>query len=145
MKLIDLIIFFTPIILSLIISRFCNVSSDSGSNINARPPPYVFGIVWTILYIFIGISWIYLRHYQNKNIVDALFIVLNILLNFWIIKYNCNKDKKGALFVFPFIILTTLILIVYGGGTISTYLLLPLLVWLIYAMMLNYTDVNTNT
>jgi benzodiazapine receptor len=123
------------------------MSKDSGVQINARPPSYVFAVVWTILYILLGISWVHSRNCKcnNSKIVDTLYITLIALLNYWIVKYGCDKDPKSALFILPFTILLTLILIVYSLGTASSYLLLPLLVWLIYAMLLNYTEVNMMT
>jgi benzodiazapine receptor len=147
MNFTNLIIFSIPTVASLITSKFCPMSKDSGSKINARPPSYIFAVVWTTLYILLGISWVMSRNCKcnNSNIIDILYVTLVILLNYWIVKYGCDKDPKNALFVLPFIILITLILIVYSIGTVSAYLLLPLFVWLNYAMLLNYTEVNMLT
>ncbi len=146
MNITNVIFFSLPTIASLITSAFCPMTKEAGSTINARPPPIVFGIVWTILYILLGISWVSSRNsqYMNKTIIDILYVSLIILLNFWIVKYGCDKDKKGALYTIPFSILLTLILILYNLNTktVSSYLLLPLFVWLMFAMMLNYTEVN---
>jgi benzodiazapine receptor len=144
MTLSNLIIFSLPTIASLVTSKFCPMGKEAGVKINARPPPYVFAVVWTILYILMGLSWVTSRNCKCKdnNIIDTLYVTLIVLLNFWVVKYGCNKDKKGALYILPFTILVTLILIVYSLNTISSYLLLPLLVWLIFAMLLNYTEVN---
>lgn len=143
MKVIDLLIILLPSLFGFITSRFCNVGNKAGIEIKARPPPVVFGIVWFILYVLIGISWMKLRNvYKSKNIVNILYIILIFLLNSWVIVYGCGKNKKNALYILPISILFNLILILYSLNTISSYLLLPLLVWLNFAMLLNYTEVN---
>jgi tryptophan-rich sensory protein len=138
----EIIIFLLPSILSFLVSKICPVGNQSGVIIPARPPPIVFGVVWTILYGFIGLAWVLSRRCCEKKFINVLYIILIGLLNLWVINYGCNKDSKSALYVMPFCILVTMILIMYQGNTISSYLLLPLLVWLFFAMLLNYTEVN---
>ena len=38
----------------------CKISRNSGNIVKFRPPSFVFGIVWPILYILLGLSWILL-------------------------------------------------------------------------------------
>jgi tryptophan-rich sensory protein len=144
MRIIDIIIVLIPALSGFLTSRICNVGNEAGVEVKARPPPIVFGIVWSILYVLIGISWMLLRNCncKNRNVVDILYITLIILLNSWVVMYGCKKNKKYALYVLPISILCNLILVMYGLNSISSYLLLPLLVWLNFAMLLNYTEVN---
>ena len=59
---------YIPIILPTIIgytaSFFCKTSKDAGKNVYFRPDSKVFGIVWPILYLLIGLSWFYARHHH---------------------------------------------------------------------------------
>jgi benzodiazapine receptor len=145
MKLSDLALILLPNIAGLLTSLQCKMDKTNLSKNLARPPSIVFGIVWPILYLMIGVSWLNTRYYKPEPITDALYVLLNVLLNLWIVYYNCKKDIKGALYVLVLSILATLVLIVYGNGCLSTYLLLPLLVWLLFATMLNYTEVQNIT
>jgi benzodiazapine receptor len=142
MKLSDLAIILLPNIAAILTSSQCKMDKSTASSNPARPPSIVFGIVWPILYIMIGVSWVNTRYYKPEPMTDALYVLLNVLLNLWIVYYSCKKDIKGALYILVLCILATLILIVYGNGYLSTYLLLPLLVWLLFATMLNYTEVQ---
>ena len=45
-----------PMISGSIVSMNCFVGDRAGKNVNARPPPQVFGIVWFILYMLIVIA-----------------------------------------------------------------------------------------
>ncbi len=143
MKTMDVIIIILPAILGFITSKICNLGNDAGIKIKARPPPEVFAIVWSILYILIGLSWfMYRKNINKKIVVDLLYLILIILLNGWVVMYSCKKNKKNALYILPLSILCNLILILYTLNTMSSYLLLPLFVWLNFAMLLNYSEVN---
>ena len=45
-----------PMIIGYIISYQCKMNKSDGSIAKFRPPPIVFGIVWPILYILIGLT-----------------------------------------------------------------------------------------
>ena len=84
--------------------------SKSGTTIKFRPPGYVFGIVWPILYILLGLSWIN-SEYKKDKIIDGLYFVLSTLLALWIVVYSCYKSKKGALSIMLLSILAIVFLI----------------------------------
>ena len=67
----------------------------AGENIPFRPEPYVFRIVWPILYILIGYSWFL----NDNNNIDILFLILNISLNSWLYFYNIRMDKNFAIYI----------------------------------------------
>jgi tryptophan-rich sensory protein len=135
----QLIIFMViPILISFLISKKC-VIGNAGSQITFRPPPIVFQVVWTTLYIFMGYSWIKSRNDKNlpRQTIDLLFIALNISLYLWSYFYGCNNNKTAALFTIPIsMVITTLIIMIN-----KSFLLVPLLFWLLVALLLNYTDV----
>lgn len=121
------------------------VNSDWYESIkpNISPPNYVFGIVWPTLYLLIAIS-IYLvwnsSDKKNKKILMLLF-AFNLILNAsWTIIFFGNKMISEALYVLIFIWLSTLILIFYTFriNRKSSYLLIPYLIWLTFAGILNY-------
>ncbi len=127
-----------------LVSLKCKMNNKSGSSVKFRPPSYIFGIVWPILYLLIGCSWIHATDTISlRNSTDLLFISLSLLLGFWIIVYACMKNKLGSLYVMFFIILNLLFLMILIPQK-SRLLLAPLGVWLLYATLLLITDIQNN-
>ena len=130
-----------------LISTKCKMSG-SGTNVRFRPPSYLFGIVWPILYLLIGVSWItssdtQLFTYKKIpiNINDILFVSLSLLLGLWIYVYSCMDHKLGSLYVMFIIFLNLLCLMILISKT-SQLLLAPLCVWLLYATFILTTDIQ---
>ena len=108
------------------------------------PPSILFPIVWTILYVLMGISaaLIYNKRKINYNdVTSALFIYsISLFLNFWwsIIFFG------GKLFFFAFIWILLLDISVISTikrynkiSKIAAYLQIPYLIWIIFASYLN--------
>jgi len=132
---------FYPMLIGYIVSAKCKMGKNSGKTVKFRPPGYVFGIVWPILYILLGLSWINSIK-GNKNIwIDRLFFVLSSLLALWILVYSCRKDKKNAVFI---LLLTILIigLLMNMIPQKSKLLLTPLAIWISFALLMNTTEVQ---
>ena len=97
------------------------------------PPGFIFPIVWTILYILMGISSYIVYSSNSPNKPKALLIYgIQLFFNFcWsIIFFGLD------LFLFAFIWLIALILIV---NPLSAYLQIPYLIWCIFAAYLNFS------
>lgn len=136
--LLSIIIFFIPLISGFLTGNLCKMGDDAGKTINARPPGYIFGIVWTILYLLLGGAWLYSRSKKKTVIVDILYILLIISLCTWVVIYGCKKDKKSALYIIPISMLITIFILIYTPN----FYIAPLLVWLLFAFLLNFTEVN---
>ena len=75
-----------PAFFGYLVSYFCKMDNSPGFVVKFRPPSFVFAIVWPILYILLGISWIYsVKKYSIVN--DLLFLILINLLTIWIYIY----------------------------------------------------------
>lgn len=118
----------------------CKVGSDSGSNVPFRPPPVVFSIVWPILYLLLGISWVLARN-KNGFSADIAYICVIALLNLWIFTYSCKKDKKSAISIIAISFIVTLLTCIFFGTFWSKLLILPLILWLFFATILNLFEV----
>ena len=131
-----------PSITGYLASFFCYIGKDAGSKIPSRPPSWIFGVVWPILYIFLGLTWVILR--KNSYIIDILMIINIFGLILWIIVYGCQKNKKLGLYVLLFILVIAFMIFGYAWSQnkIAAMLTTPFLVWIIFATMLNYTEVN---
>mgnify|MGYP001199147676 FL=1 len=135
--------FYIPIVTGYLLSALCPMTKNDGADINARPPAYVFGIVWPILYLLLGYSWVMLQDNENAD----LFFGINTLLGMlWLYTYSCNKNKKQALYVLLAMLLVSLYLLFYSFqiNPNITYFIIPYTVWLIFALMLNFKLVNMN-
>jgi tryptophan-rich sensory protein len=108
-----------------------------------NPPNYIFPIVWTILYLMIGISY-YLALSNTNDIKNWILPILHLLLNF---SYSPMFFYFRELLLSS--ILTTLILItglmiiyqfsILDKSLISTYLLIPYIIWLCFANYLSWS------
>jgi tryptophan-rich sensory protein len=124
---------FIPLIAVNGIAFLYPLSKDSGEKLWFRPPPYVFAIVWPILLLLLGYSW-----YLRPKLV-FFYTYLTILLSTWVMFWDYNK-----FYAFINIIITlisTLVLILYKFSKLSSILLVPLLLWLSFASVLNYYSI----
>ena len=109
------------------------------------PPPILFPIVWTVLYVLMGISssMIYLR--KNENIVasqNALSLYgANLIINFtWSIIFF-GFQKYLFAFIWLLFLLFTIVRMVTSFerlNKIAAYLQLPYIIWVIFAGYLNF-------
>lgn len=141
-----LIVIFIPAILGYTASSLCweNMGSESGAVVSFRPPAYIFGIVWPILYLFIGLSWYFSLQYDalNPYVTHALFLSLSIALMMWIVVYSCNDDKKGGVFVILVALLLAYLSYTWVNYKWSKMMLVPLFVWLTMALLMNAEEVS---
>lgn len=108
------------------------------------PPKYVFPVVWTILYITIGIGLANTLSLKNSNerwILLALY-AWNLILNMaWSFIYFVNHDVILALFVLLNLIISTLFILYYTYLLLPVWIfwmLLPYVAWLYFAALLNF-------
>ena len=142
MDILSTLIVLLPSIVGYKVGDFCNVKDSSGESVKFRPEPKVFGIVWAILYLFIGLSFLYALSVPNTQIlVITLYVCLNIALCSWIYLYSCKNEKIVS--IYAMIISIVFALMCYTvGNTYSKLLITPLIGWLILATMINVEEVN---
>ncbi len=103
-----------------------------------NPPSWVFGPVWTTLYILIGIAG-YLV-YKNK-LALGLFISQLVLNSLWSILFFGMQNILFALieiFVLWLVIVSCAV-VFYKVDKRATYLFVPYILWVSFAMVLNYS------
>mgnify|MGYP004578569673 FL=1 len=107
------------------------------SNINSILPSWIFPLVWTILYILMGISSYII--YKETNTILKIYLI-QLLFNYtWIFIFFTFKS-----FIFAFIWIIILIILVFlmikkflSINKTSAYLQIPYLIWLLLASILN--------
>jgi tryptophan-rich sensory protein len=114
------------------------------------PPDYVFGMVWTIIYILATIAalLVWNKHYRNKNfsLIMGLFAVNAILNLSWSYFFFYKHAIQIALFDCIALAVVTLLLVYYIwplSRRISA-LLVPYAIWTIFASYLNFLIWNMN-
>ena len=114
------------------------------------PPNWIFGPVWTILYLMMGISFylIWSKGVKDKKAKEAIYIfLLQLFLNFlWSILFFGLKSPPAALIeiiILWFAILVTIIKFKPISKP-AAYLLIPYLLWVSFAAILNFSIVILN-
>ena len=103
------------------------------------PPSIVFPIIWTILYLLIGISYYLYKKNTYTEKVEVITYYTQLLVNaLWsIIFFTLKLRFFGIIWILALVILIyTLITIFLQKYKPSTYLLIPYLIWCIFATYL---------
>ena len=124
---------FIPLIAVNSVAFLFPISKTSGQKVTFRPPPYVFAIVWPLLLLLIGYSW-YLRPK-----LSYYYVFLTFLLSTWSILWAYSK--LYSLFNIIATLIFTLYLIFLKYSKKSSYLLIPLFLWLSFASVLNFYSI----
>ena len=104
------------------------------------PPSIVFPIVWTILYILMGVSYGILKSNSLIDPKTKFIYYLQLFINaLWSILFF---TLKWRLFSFLWIILLVIIVIIiiinfYKKNKLSGLLQIPYLIWILFASYLN--------
>ena len=152
-----------PILISILISflsyKFINRYSNKSYyyyvleyknkyNNNLIPPGYVFSIVWTILYLLIGYA--YANVLYNKKIKYWVIPIISLLINYTFIPYmylvvesfTRNTTTLYALLIvlasLIFGFLTILQFYFTEKNKLYSYILIPYILWLLFASYLSY-------
>tara|TARA_B100001093_G_C26739991_1_gene976196 strand:- start:330 stop:770 length:441 start_codon:yes stop_codon:yes gene_type:complete len=143
LSLLELIVFFLPLIIGFGTGMICRTKSSAGSIVKFRPPPWVFSVVWTLLYLMIGLSWVLsLRVGQSQLLSNVLYISLIFILSLWLVLYSCMDQKKWALAIMVLALMVTLVTYTMVPSVIAKGLLVPLFVWLLYALLISVFEVQ---
>jgi benzodiazapine receptor len=112
-----------------------------------NPPDWVFGPVWTMLYLLMTIAiWkVWQSNFRNINIVYIYFIHL-FFNTMWSIVFFVFHNILLALFVLIILIgLISYLMMQYRKiNLISFYLMIPYLAWCIFASVLNFSILIIN-
>ncbi len=109
------------------------------------PPNWLFGPIWTILYILLGVAAfiVWREGFQRKEVKIALGIFsLQLILNIlWSVVFFAFRSILGAfiiILIFWIMILITIITF-YRVSKPAAIILIPYITWVTIAAALNYT------
>lgn len=109
------------------------------------PPAFLFPIVWTILYILMGISsariWLQKNSYSYEVMDSLLAYALQLILNFFwpIIFFNIHTFLFS--FIWIVILWTSILKMVFKFSVLdktAAYLNIPYVLWVTFAGYLNF-------
>lgn len=108
-------------------------------------PSIVFPIVWSILYLLMGVSAYIISESNNGRALKIYFIQL-IFNSLWtLIFFGFNLYTLGFIWILILIILVAIMIIIfYNTKRIAGLLNIPYLLWLIFALYLNFSIVLLN-
>lgn len=117
---------------------------------NWAPPAWLFGPVWTFLYILIFISFgkVAIMFWQKQiSFLILLPFVLNLIFNFAFtpIQFGLQNNLLAALDII--LVLGTLIwamIVIYPYAHWITYIQIPYLLWVSFATVLQFTVTYLN-
>ena len=105
------------------------------------PPSILFPIVWTILYILMGISAYLIYESNDIDSEGALKIYgLQLLINFiWPILFFVLKIRFISLIWIVLLLITIIIMVIrfYKIDHLAAYLQIPYIIWVLFATYLN--------
>jgi tryptophan-rich sensory protein len=114
-----------------------------------NPPNWIFGPVWTLLYIMIGLSFYFIWVKLSAAEFKLQFVVYSfqLLLNFlWSVLFFGLRNPLLSFIEIVLLWLSILYLVLsfYKLSAISSFLLIPYLLWVTFASILNLSIVILN-
>ena len=105
------------------------------------PPNWTFPVVWTILYLMMGVSlWLVLiapsHHKTNAVIIFGIQLLFNFIWS-WLFFYMENPFLGMVDIMLLWIAIVATIKVFSTHSRLAAYLLVPYLIWVTYAFTLN--------
>jgi len=107
---------------------------------NFNPPDWIFAPVWTTLYLMMTLAIWFFWHSKNKDINTIYIYFIHIVFNTtWSIVFFALHQIFLALIVLLILICLIIILILrfMRVNIVSSYLMIPYLLWTTFALFLN--------
>ena len=112
-----------------------------------NPPDWIFGPIWSSLYLMMAVSvWLY-WHSKNRNINTIYIYFIHLVFNAtWSIIFFALHNMILALVVLVILIslIINLILRFRRVKMISAHLMIPYLLWCCFALVLNISLIILN-
>ena len=107
------------------------------------PPDWIFGPVWSVLYVMIFLSLIFFLRTGGLRykILPITFFIIQLLLNFsWSYVFFNLQRIDWSLIIIALLWITLLITIImfYKYSKIAAWLLVPYFLWVSFASYLNF-------
>ena len=137
--LILLITFFASGIGSIVVTSFKEPWYSEIILPSFNPPSWVFGPVWTTLYVFMSIAvWLVWNQLSDKKILQIYFIHLFFNAIWSVIFFGFHKIGLALVDLLIILFFIILLMKIYlKKNRTSFYLMAPYFLWSCYALVLN--------
>ena len=108
---------------------------------NYNPPDWVFAPVWTTLYLMMTLAIWFFWHSKNRDMNTVYIYFIHIIINTtWSIIFFGYHQIFLAMIVLMILIFLIIILFIRFKRVnfVSSYLMIPYLLWCCYALFLNF-------
>ncbi len=108
---------------------------------NFNPPDWIFAPVWTTLYLMMTLAIWFFWHSKNRDMSTIYIYFIHIIFNTtWSIVFFGFHNISLALINLMILILLIVILIFRFKhvSKVSSYLMIPYLLWVSFALFLNF-------
>ncbi len=108
-----------------------------------NPPSWVFGPVWTLLYLLMGISlylvWSRASRHPGATLAVGVFAVQLVLNALWSPAFfGARSPGLGLIVIVPMVVLIAVTISLFGRiSNVAGWLLVPYLAWVSFATYLN--------
>ena len=112
-----------------------------------NPPNYLFGPVWTLLYILMGISFYLILNKPKVNWLLVGIFITQLILNFFWSFIFFNAHNLGLALVEIILLwasILAMIILFYKTNKWAAILNIPYLLWVSFATLLNYSIYSLN-
>lgn len=140
-KYINLFYLFFPLLVGVIIGLITSNSIQYSELIKPplAPPSILFPIVWTILYLLMGISYFILKNTNLYTEKESKIYYLQLFINaMWSIIFFVFKWRLFAVIWIILLVISVIYMIYlfYQKTKLSAYLNIPYLIWILFATYL---------
>ena len=131
----EMVLVALPAVAGFSLSAACKMPRSD--EIAFRPPGWVFAVVWPVLYALLGVAWYRTAVAAGAfSFPSAAYAATVLALNLWQVVYSCKGQVKNAVFALLASVLCAAYAIALSKAP-ERLMLLPLLVWLSFATLLN--------
>lgn len=133
---------FLPIVLGGIVGVITSGSFSSYANLERpplSPPGWLFPIVWSILYLLMGVSYyLYKREYEENGLVDRVYYAQLFVNLVWpIIFFGWELRLAAVIWIILLLgLVGYMIYLFWNRKKVSAYLNIPYIIWVLFATYL---------
>jgi len=111
-----------------------------------NPPPWIFAPVWTALYVLMGIALYIVWKNKDSGFAIPVFAVHLVLNPLWSFLFFGMKNIQFAFIeiIFLWVSILLCIILFYRISKPAAYLLVPYILWVSFATVLNYELMRLN-
>lgn len=131
---------FLPVILGSLVGFIISGSIDYNDLLKPplSPPSWLFPVMWTIIYLLMGISYYIFKKDDDSILVSRIYYIQLIVNLFWsIIFFTLKLRLLAVLWIILLVgLVGMLIYLFWNRKRISAYLNIPYMIWILFATYL---------